>query len=119
MQDNTTPYPSDAELQAFAADPTQWGDPEETLTGEAAAAAGRADLEAAGFVQAPAIVCGSCGRERTTADDYDYNPLQLVTGRPLGWYSNDDGEFCGTCLGAMMSGAWPANHQANPEKTSP
>jgi hypothetical protein len=55
----------------------------------------------------PAIVCGTCGRERGISDDYEYNPLQLVTGRPLGWYSNDDGEFCGECLGAMMRGQTP------------
>ena len=41
--------PTDAELQAFAADPTQWGEPQGVLTGAAAAAAGRADLEAAGL----------------------------------------------------------------------
>lgn len=45
----TTPHPHDAELQAFAADPTQWGKPEATQTGSAAADAARADLEAAGF----------------------------------------------------------------------
>jgi hypothetical protein len=27
-------------------------------------------------------------------DAYDYSPLQAVTGRPLGWYSADDGEVC-------------------------
>ena len=41
-------HPTDDELQAFAADPSQWGEPEGTLTGPAAAAAGRALLEAAG-----------------------------------------------------------------------
>lgn len=41
--------PTDAELQDFAADPTQWGKPDETQTGADAAAAARADLEAAGF----------------------------------------------------------------------
>lgn len=47
-QDDGTRRPTDAELQAFAADPTQWGEPEETLHGSDAAAAARADLEAAG-----------------------------------------------------------------------
>lgn len=42
------PHPTDDELQAFAADPTQWGEPTEILTGPAAAAAGRATLVAAG-----------------------------------------------------------------------
>jgi hypothetical protein len=27
-------------------------------------------------------------------DAYDYNPIQVVTGRPFGWYSGDDGEVC-------------------------
>jgi hypothetical protein len=27
-------------------------------------------------------------------DAYDYNPIQVVTGKPLGWYSGDDGEIC-------------------------
>ena len=35
-------------LQAIGTDPTQWGDPEQALTGHAAADAGRADLAAAG-----------------------------------------------------------------------
>jgi hypothetical protein len=25
-------------------------------------------------------------------DSYDYNPIQVITGQPLGWYSGDDGE---------------------------
>jgi hypothetical protein len=58
-------------------------------------------------IPSAAIVCGNCGRERGISDDYEYNPLQLVTGRPLGWYSNDDGEFCGGCLAAMMRGQTP------------
>lgn len=41
--------PNETELQAFAADPTRWGKPKRVLTGAAAAAAARADLEAAGF----------------------------------------------------------------------
>jgi len=37
-----------------------------------------------------------CGRERTIhgMDAYDYNPLQVITGQPLGWYSASDGEVC-------------------------
>lgn len=56
----------------------------------------------------PVPVCGSCGRERTMDDWYDYNPIQPVTGRPLGWYNGDDGQTCGQCLTAMMAGMWPA-----------
>lgn len=48
----------------------------------------------------PRITCQLCGRERgiNGMDAYDYNPLQVVTGRPLGWYSGDDGEMCPECL---------------------
>ena len=38
--------------------------------------------------------CSVCGRERTLADANDYNPIQAITGAPLGWYSGDDGEIC-------------------------
>jgi hypothetical protein len=31
-------------------------------------------------------------------DAYDYNPLQVVTGQPVGWYSGDDGEVCPECM---------------------
>lgn len=55
----------------------------------------------------PGIVCGSCGRSRTLADDYDYTPLQLVTGRPLGWFNGDGEQMCGQCLTAMMKGEIP------------
>ena len=56
----------------------------------------------------PGPMCSSCGRERTLEDWYDYNPIQAVTGRPLGWYNGDDNQTCGQCLTAMMAGAWPA-----------
>lgn len=42
--------------------------------------------------------CSACRRERTIHDAYDYNPLQVVTGKPLGWYSGDDGELCPDCM---------------------
>lgn len=48
--------------------------------------------------------CDMCGRERTIHDDYDYNPLQVVTGRPLGWYSGDDGEICSRCMTKTLRG---------------
>lgn len=48
--------------------------------------------------------CVLCQRERTLQDAYDYNPLQVVTGQPLGWYSADDGEMCGACMTAMIRG---------------
>jgi hypothetical protein len=47
-------------------------------------------------------ICGACRRERTLLDVYDYNPLQVLTGAPLGWYSGDDGEICPQCLVELM-----------------
>lgn len=51
--------------------------------------------------------CQMCGRERTLQDDYDYNPAQVFTGRPLGWYSGEDGEVCGECVAKMIRGERP------------
>ncbi|HET7327160.1 MAG TPA: hypothetical protein VFJ14_07710 [Nocardioidaceae bacterium] len=48
--------------------------------------------------------CGMCQRERTLRDVNDYNPLQVVTGAPLGWYSGDDGEVCPECMTKMIRG---------------
>lgn len=45
--------------------------------------------------------CDSCRRERN-ADDDDYNPIQVITGAPLGWYSGDDGEICPECMTRMV-----------------
>jgi hypothetical protein len=53
------------------------------------------------------IVCAGCGRERTLADDYDYTPLQLLTGRKLGWFNGDGEQMCGECLGKSMRGEMP------------
>lgn len=52
--------------------------------------------------------CGVCHRERTLGDDehpmdaYGYTPMQAVTGKPLGWYSGDDGEVCPECMTDML-----------------
>lgn len=46
--------------------------------------------------------CVICGRERTIQDDYDYSPLQVLTGKPFGWYSGDDGEICPEDFTKMM-----------------
>jgi len=54
--------------------------------------------------QMPGIVCAACGRHRTLADDYDYSPLQLFTGRPLGWFNGDGEQMCGDCLSKSMRG---------------
>lgn len=54
--------------------------------------------------------CSMCQRKRTVGDDghpmdaYDYNPIQVVTGRPLGWYSGDDGEVCPECMTKIVRG---------------
>ena len=50
------------------------------------------------------VVCAVCGRERTPAD-FDYNPIQVFWGNPLGWYSGDDGEFCPDDIGKLTSRA--------------
>lgn len=47
--------------------------------------------------------CIPCGRDRTPADA-DYNPVQVVTGQPLGWYSGDDGEICPECMTKTIRG---------------
>lgn len=58
--------------------------------------------------------CGSCGRERTLGDDehpmdvYDYTPIQVVTGRPFGWYSGDDGQVCPECMEKTIRGGGQA-----------
>lgn len=49
--------------------------------------------------------CGICKRERTIDDAYDYNPLQVITGKPLGWYSGDDGEVCPEDMEKMIRGS--------------
>ena len=46
--------------------------------------------------------CGNCRRERTLEDAYDYHPMQVMTGKPLGWYSGDDGEVCPECMTKML-----------------
>jgi hypothetical protein len=47
--------------------------------------------------------CGSCKRERGLQDPYDYNPIQVMTGFPLGWYSGDDGEICPQCMTELQN----------------
>lgn len=58
-------------------------------------------------ITSPIPVCSDCGRERTIADDYDYTPMQLVTGRKLGWFNGDGEQMCGECLTATMRGERP------------
>jgi len=58
----------------------------------------------------PRPQCGSCQRRRTFRDEahpmdaYDYNPMQVLTGQPLGWYSGDDGQVCPECMTKMIRG---------------
>lgn len=51
------------------------------------------------------ITCTVCGLERTKREANDYNPMQVLTGQPLGWYSGPDGEFCGPCMADLIRGA--------------
>lgn len=50
--------------------------------------------------------CQGCGRRRRP-EEPDYTPVQAALGQTLGWFSGDDGEFCGTCIGALMRGQIP------------
>lgn len=47
------------------------------------------------------IECAVCHRERTPGDA-DYNPMQVILGQPLGWYSGDDGEICPEDMAEML-----------------
>lgn len=49
------------------------------------------------------VVCCICSRERT-AEDWDYSPLQVVFGQPVGWYSGDDGEICREDMAKTLGG---------------
>lgn len=69
----------------------------------------KADIFAATYEEVPGDeptpvvpICSLCRRERTLQDAYDYNPLQAITGQPLGWYSGDDGEVCPECMAETM-----------------
>ena len=46
--------------------------------------------------------CGMCNRERTIQDAYDYHPIQVLTDKPLGWYSGEDGEVCPECMTSLV-----------------
>lgn len=51
--------------------------------------------------------CSLCRRARSIdrpMDAYDYTPMQVVTGQPLGWYSGDDGEVCPECIEQSIRG---------------
>lgn len=51
-----------------------------------------------------------CRRKRTLGDSghpmdsYDYAPMQVITGQPLGWYSGDVGEVCPECMEQTIRG---------------
>ena len=46
--------------------------------------------------------CSLCHRERTLQDTFDYHPLQMLTGAPLGWYAGNDGQLCPECCTATL-----------------
>lgn len=50
------------------------------------------------------VKCSSCGQTRAE-DERAYNPMQAITGGPLGWYSGDDGEICGDCMTHIIRGS--------------
>lgn len=64
------------------------------------------DMVGASTMQ-PGIVCTSCKRTRTVNDDYDYTPLQIFTGRKLGWFNGENEQMCGECLTKTMKGQIP------------
>ena len=45
-------------------------------------------------------ICDVCSRER--AYKKDYSPLQVLKGESIGWYSAEDGEMCGSCMGGLI-----------------
>lgn len=47
-------------------------------------------------------VCSICHRERTLDDVYDYHPLQVVMGQPVGWYTGDGDDVCSECMTKML-----------------
>lgn len=53
--------------------------------------------------------CSICRRQRTIGgpdhpmDAYDYTPMQVITGQPVGWYSGDDGEVCPEDMAKMLA----------------
>lgn len=47
-------------------------------------------------------IAASAAASRTLRDAYDYNPIQVVTGQRLGWYSADDGEMCPECMARLL-----------------
>lgn len=50
------------------------------------------------------VTCSSCRRPRTALDTLDYDPVQVITGAALGWYSGDDGQMCGGCMHNTIRG---------------
>lgn len=46
------------------------------------------------------VRCSLCGRPRMRGtaeypmDDTDYSVMQVLTDKPIGWYSGEDGEVC-------------------------
>lgn len=51
--------------------------------------------------------CDICRRERTAHDAYDYNPLQVITGQPVGWYGGGDGQMCPECMTRFLKDHQP------------
>ena len=75
----------------------------------------RINLDVSNYVVFPPVEpedvrpkCSLCQRRRYDGsdgmDNYDYSPMQVISGQPLGWYSGDDGEVCPSCMNKTIRG---------------
>jgi len=47
--------------------------------------------------------CDVCSQEKTTST-LEYNPMQVITGQLIGWFSGKDGsEICGPCMTNLLN----------------
>lgn len=49
------------------------------------------------------VKCVEDGCEVVRTDEPEYSFLQPALGKPLGWYSGDDGEFCPRHIAGMLA----------------
>lgn len=47
------------------------------------------------------IRCETCGTHRTEADK-DFHPMQVLSGQPCGWFSDEGEEICGRCVDMLI-----------------
>jgi hypothetical protein len=67
-----------------------------------------------------ATTCVVCGRDKTK-EDKDYDPMQVLTGQPVGWYSGEDGEVCPEDMTRLLAGHFvsPAEMKSRTETGEP